>query len=128
MQISLRPSDPLPLYRQLVEQLRRQILLGILAPGSRIPPVRDLAVMARVNRNTAARAVQALEAAGLVCARVGRGTFVADDAPVRARASLGEALDALLDRTIDEARLLGADLEELPARLAARLADKEDAR
>lgn len=121
MEISLEASNPLPLYQQLVEQLRRQILLGVLEAGDRLPTVRELAVKARVNRNTAARAIQALEAAGLVHTRVGRGTFVADGARERGGAALEAALDELLDRTIEQARQLGADPATLPERLASRL-------
>ena len=121
MEITLGASNPLPLYQQLVEQLRRQILLGVLEPGDKLPTVRELAVQARVNRNTAARAVQALEAAGLVHTRVGRGTFVADDARERGGAALDAALDELLDRTIGQARQLGVDLASLPGRLESRI-------
>lgn len=121
MEISLEASNPLPLYQQLVEQLRRQILLGALEAGEKLPTVRELAVQARVNRNTAARAVQALEAAGLVHTRVGRGTFVADEARERGAAALEAALDELLDRTIEQARQLGADPATLPGRLQTRL-------
>jgi len=120
--LALDPRSPVPLYRQLFEELRRRILLGALRPGDKLPTVRELAVLARVNRNTAARAVQALEEAGLVTSRVGRGTFVAEspEGPERDRA-LARAVDELLDRLIDEVRRLGADPAELPQRLADRL-------
>ncbi len=121
MDLHLDPASPVPLYRQLFEELRRRILLGALRPGEKLPTVRELAVLARVNRNTAARAIQALEQAGLVTSRVGRGTFVTARAPASNRA-LERAVDDLLDRLIDEARRLGADPGTLPARLASRLA------
>lgn len=121
MEIYLETANPVPLYQQLVDQLRRQITLGILEPGSKLPTVRELAVLTRVNRNTAARAIQVLEANGLVNTRVGRGTFVAEDARERTSAALDGALDKLLDRTIHEAVGLGASIETLPRRLQARI-------
>ena len=124
MELHLDPSDPTPLYRQLFDELRRRILVGTLGPGDRLPTVRELAVLARVNRNTAARAVQALEEEGLVTSRVGRGTFVTDRPRTGPDPALDRALDDLLDRLIDDSRRLGADPSTLPRRLAARLRER----
>ena len=121
MTFTLDPSNPLPLYRQLAAALRRQIDLGALRAGERVPTVRELAVLARVNRNTAARAIQTLEAAGLVTTRVGQGTFVAADA-VPMTTDLGaDGVDHALDDALDKALQHGASLDELPRRLAARI-------
>jgi len=120
--LALDTRSPVPLYRQLFEELRRRILLGALRPGDKLPTVRELAVLARVNRNTAARAVRALEEAGLVTSRVGRGTFVTHrPGGPGTDPALSRAVDELLDRLIDEVRRLGADPAGLPDRLAARL-------
>lgn len=80
MNLTLDPQNPASLFRQLADALRREISRGTWRPGERVPTVRDLAVMARVNRNTASRAIQALEATGLVSSRVGQGTFVTEQA------------------------------------------------
>ena len=74
--IDVDPRSPVPLYLQMVEQIRRLMAMGALRPGDRLPPVRELAARARINRNTAARAIQTLEAQGLLRTRVGQGTFV----------------------------------------------------
>jgi len=58
--IEIDPQSPVPLYLQIADQVRRLIALGALEPGERIPTVRELAGHARVNRNTAARAIQHL--------------------------------------------------------------------
>jgi GntR family transcriptional regulator len=126
--IDVDPRNPLPLYLQLIEQLRRQIVLGALRPGDRLPTVRELAARARVNRNTAARAIQALEGQGLVWTRVGQGTFVADDAAEARSAAHRAALEAALDRLIDEASSLGAELARLPEGLARRIEAREGER
>jgi len=119
--IEIDPTSPIPRYLQIVEQVRRLIALGALRPGDRLPTVRELAVTIRVNRNTAARAFQQLEAEGMVVTRVGQGTFVSA-APERVdRAKREENVDGLLDRLIVEAHTLGVPLEELGWRLSRRI-------
>lgn len=117
----LDPTSPVPLYAQIVERIRRLVAVGALRPGDRFLTVRDLAARARVNRNTAARAVQELERAGVLRTRVGQGTFVADGVPAidaaRREALLGEALD----RVVSEAHGLGVPLEELSWKLSRRI-------
>ena len=122
MELDLDPSSPIPLYLQLVEQVRRLVALGALRPGDQLPTVRELAVRTRVNRNTVGRAIQNLERDGVVRTRVGQGTFVVADGassidPARREKSLEEALDRLLI----EAHTLGVPLEELGWRLSRRI-------
>jgi len=119
--VPIDPASDIPLYRQLVEQIRNLIASGAVRPGERIPPVRELAEATRVNRNTAARAVQQLESLGLVRARVGQGTFVRRPREVIDRAAVSCAIEGKLDRLIVEAHLLGAPLEELGWQLARRI-------
>jgi GntR family transcriptional regulator len=121
MELDLDPTSPVPLYRQIVEHVRRLVALGALEGGDRLPPVRDLAARARVNRNTVARAVQELERAGVVRTRVGQGTFVVDGRPRIDPGRRDESLDRALDRVVVEARTLGVPLEELGWRLARRI-------
>lgn len=119
--IEINPASPIPLYRQIVDQVRRLIALGALRPGEKLPTVRDLAVTARVNRNTAARAVQQLEAEGLVRTRVGQGTFVEESEGRIDRTGRDAALDESIDRLVVEAHTLGVPLEELGWRLSRRV-------
>jgi GntR family transcriptional regulator len=99
--IELDPASPLALYLQIAEQVRRLVALGALRPGDRLPTVRELAVSTRVNRNTAARAIQQLEGEGIVRTRVGQGTFVADGADRIGRARRPfEELGPRLERSI----------------------------
>ena len=119
--IEIDPASPTPLYLQIAEQVRRLIALGALRPGDRLPAIRELAVRARVNRNTAARAVQALEAEGLVRTRVGQGTFIEEPPEPVDRARREAAVDERIDRLLVEARTLGMPLEELGWRLSRRI-------
>lgn len=68
-----------PIYAQLVAGIRLRIIMGEYPAGSRIPPVRELAMEAGVNPNTMQRALQELERAGLVMSCRTSGRFVTDD-------------------------------------------------
>ena len=87
MRISLQReggAERLPVYRQIAEQIRRQIEAETLAVGSRLPPIRDLAKSLQVHRDTVALAYEELASAGMVEATVGRGTFVSASNGVKA--------------------------------------------
>jgi GntR family transcriptional regulator len=119
--IDIDPASPIPLYLQIAECFRRLIALGALKPGDRLPAVRDLAIRVRVNRNTAARAIQHLEGEGLVRTQVGQGTFVERAPQAVDAARRGALVDDLIDRLITEALTLGEPLEQLGPRLAKRV-------
>jgi len=119
--IEIDPASPIPRYLQIVQQIRRLVALGALRPGERLPTVRELAVLARVNRNTAARAVHRLESEGLVRTQVGQGTFVAAAPEPVDRARREESVDEMIDRLLIEAHTLGMPLEELGWRLSRRI-------
>ena len=68
-----------PIYSQLVDQIKLRIITGHYPPGSRIPPVRELALEAGVNPNTMQRAMQELERQGMVFSHRTSGRFVTED-------------------------------------------------
>jgi GntR family transcriptional regulator len=115
------PSSPVALYLQIAERVRKLIALGALRPGDRIPTVREIAVEARVNRNTAARAVQYLESEGLVSTRIGRGTFVEAVEPTADRETVDTRIDEAIDRLLVDARTVGLPFDDLRHRLDRRI-------
>jgi GntR family transcriptional regulator len=121
MLLALDPRNPIPLYLQIVEHVRRLLAMGALKPGDRFLTVRELGVKARVNRNTAARAVAEMERDGLVRTRVGQGTFIAETAPTMAPKEREVALDAAVEKLLVEAHALGVPPEELGWRLQRKL-------
>ena len=121
MILDLDPQSPIPLYLQIVEQVRRLLALGALKPGDRFLTVRELGVRARVNRNTAARAVAEMERGGLVRTRVGHGTFISETASTMAPKEREAALDAAIETLLVEAHTLGVPPEELGWRLQRKL-------
>lgn len=68
-----------PIYVQLVEKLRMEIISGHLQPGDRIPSVRELALLVKVNPNTMQKALVELENEGLLYTERTNGKFVTDD-------------------------------------------------
>lgn len=112
MLIRLDPADARPLYQQIVDEVRRAVVLGTLAPGDPLPSVRALATELRVNPNTIQQAYRELERAGVAYSRRGQGTFVAPtDAPAE-RESLARDV---AERALRDARRYGIEPDELVA-------------
>ncbi len=113
MQIQISPSDGVPIYQQIVSQVRYLIAAGRLQPGDELPPIRVLAEQLTVNPNTVARAYLELEHAGIVTKRHGSGTYVSEtrnSVPQREKIRiLSKRVDALLA----EAGQLDVELSEL---------------
>jgi GntR family transcriptional regulator len=76
MLISVDANDPRPLYVQIVDDVRRALVLGSLAVDEALPSVRQLAGELRINPNTVSQAYRELEREGVVEVRRGQGTFV----------------------------------------------------
>ena len=86
MQLTINTADPRPIYVQIMDEVRRAIVLDTLRPEDPLPSVRQLAGDLRVNPNTVAQAYRELERSGTVYVRRGQGTFVAPQPPVHADA------------------------------------------
>jgi GntR family transcriptional regulator len=76
MLISVDANDPRPLYVQIVDDVRRALVLGSLGVDEALPSVRQLAGELRINPNTVSQAYRELEREGVVEVRRGQGTFV----------------------------------------------------
>jgi GntR family transcriptional regulator len=74
----INPSSGEPIYRQLIEQVERFIVSGMLSAGDELPSVRQLAINLEINPMTISKAYSILEAKELLERRRGRGMFVAD--------------------------------------------------
>ena len=77
--IQLNYRDARPIYSQIADHLRQQILTGILEEGDRLPSVRDLAGQLSINPNTIQRAYRLLEFNGWIVTIPGKGCFVCDN-------------------------------------------------
>ena len=74
--VHLDYRDARPIYLQIVEGYRAQILSGVLQPGEKLPSVRELAMELSINPNTIQRAYRQLEALGWIATVPGKGCFV----------------------------------------------------
>lgn len=75
----VNPRSKQPLYEQLVEQLRRQIMLGVMGAGAAMPSVRQLATELGINPNTIQKAYRRMEAEGMIVSVPGKGSYVSED-------------------------------------------------
>ncbi|MFH1739828.1 MAG: GntR family transcriptional regulator [bacterium] len=103
MIITVDLSNPKPTYLQIVEAIRRAVATGALKPGDQLPTIRDVAIQARVNRNTVSRAYLELEHQGLVRSRQGSGSYISDDGPSLAREERVRVLKRMSDELALEA-------------------------
>lgn len=87
--------DPLPIYEQLKQECKRLILSGIIAPGEKLPSVRELAGSLSINPNTIQRAYRELEADGYLISVPGKGSFAAESSPCRRRKAGAPRADPL---------------------------------
>ncbi len=112
----------LPIYTQIVEQIRRMLASGELEPGDQLPTVRQLATDLRVNFNTVARAYRLLDEAGLISTQQGRGTYIWEKPGLEAAQELRrQALTELTRQYLEAAAGLGFDQQEVAQNFAEEL-------
>lgn len=108
MNITLDLRSNIPIYLQIVEQVRQLVASGSLKPDDQLPTVRALASELRVNFNTVARAYRLLDEAGIISTQQGRGTYILDEPAGKIAEHLRLAsLNALARRFLDESSRLG---------------------
>jgi GntR family transcriptional regulator len=113
MVFSVDAASRLPIYQQLVLQVREGIARGDLQPEERLASVRQLSSELTVNPNTVARAYTELEREGLLVSRPGLGIFVARQKTELTKAARDRRLADLLDRCLTEAVHLGYSADEV---------------
>ena len=104
----------LPIYAQIVEQIRHMLAGGKLKQGDQLPTVRQLATDLRVNFNTIARAYRLLDEAGLISTQQGRGTYIWETpTPETTQKLRRQELEELTHHYLSEAAALGFSIEEV---------------
>ena len=107
-----------PVYRQLIDQVRMGIASRSLAAGDQLPTVRQLAVDLAINPNTVMRAYRELELGGLLETHQGTGTFISDKKPEKKSAERERQLAQLAGECAARAGAAGFTVEELIDRLS----------
>lgn len=108
----VNPKSKQPLYEQLVEQLRRQLILGGMEAGAAMPSVRQLATELGINPNTIQKAYRRMEAEGMIMSVPGKGSFVSDDLAEMLKRQRTEQM-AQLRRSIQTCREMGLMKSEI---------------
>ena len=113
--IHLDYRDPRPIYEQIRQEFTRLILSGAIAPGEKLPSVRELAGALSINPNTIQRAYRELESSGYVISVPGKGSFAAEARPLQEQKK--RELFGKIAALCFEAYTLGATREELLAHI-----------
>jgi len=103
----------MPVYRQIMDQVRGGIASGALAAGDQLPTVRQLAVDLEINPNTVVRAYRELEFGGLLETHQGTGTFISTQKMKRSDAERDRQLTQIVGDCIARAGAAGFTVEEL---------------
>jgi GntR family transcriptional regulator len=113
MQLHISAQDGVPIYLQIVNQVKYLVAAGRIGPGEELPPIRTLAEQLVINPNTVARAYLELERAGFVTKRHGSGTYVSDGGSRLARRERVKILAKRADALLAEAAHMGIELDEI---------------
>lgn len=114
LHLHINPTSGLPVYIQIVDQVRRAVAIGVLKPGERLPTVKHIAEDLVVNPATVSRSLRELEHLQIIQSLPGRGAVVQADAVSTAAASgARDVVSASMEATIREARALGVNESEL---------------
>lgn len=125
MLVTLDTRDLRPLYLQIMDEIRRAVVVGKLKPEDPLPSVRDLASDLAINPRTVSQAYQELEREEVVYVKRGQGTFVAPTTRKNSRERQHLAR-ALAKRTLIEARRSGLDVDELIATIKGVAAEERE--
>ncbi|MDD2629661.1 MAG: GntR family transcriptional regulator [Limnochordia bacterium] len=125
-EIVIRNSSEKPLYEQIKDQIKAQIIRGELAAGDQLPSMRYLAKELRISVITTKRAYDDLEQEGFIVSVQGKGSFVAAQNPEFLREEHLRNIEAHLAKALDLARLSGIPVSELKELLDVLNTEGED--
>ncbi len=116
------PSLGVPIYLQLMEQVKHAVATGALRPGEQLPGIRPLAEELVINPNTVAKAYRELEHQGVIELRHGAGAFVTESAKARKAPDAIRAAQPLIASAVERLRARGLSDEEIRRLFEAELA------
>lgn len=112
--LTVDPRSGVPIYLQVIEQVKRSVAIGVLAAGEQLPTVKQLALDLTINPNTVAKAYRELERDGVIETSPGRGSFVKSNGvrDTTKAAALDVARDAI-EGAVREAKSIGLGAEDI---------------
>jgi GntR family transcriptional regulator len=124
---SVNPQSGVPIYRQLMEQIRRMISSGQMGPGDALPSVRELAVTHAVNPMTISKAYSLLEAEGLLERQRGKATIVSrDGGSAENKKERLRRLQPSIDQLVTAARQLQLGSDDVISALRKNLENRDE--
>jgi GntR family transcriptional regulator len=118
--IVIQPGSPVPIYRQIVEQVCAAALDGRLREDEALPSVRALAEQLLINPNTVARAYADLARDGIIESRPGRGMFLSERRRIYSSAERTRRMEQAVSTFVSEAFVLGYEPHEIVDFVARR--------
>jgi len=109
---SLSFDDRMPIYRQIILQFNRAFVRGDIVPGDRIPSIRELSALLRVNTNTVQRVYQEMERDGMINSKRGTGYYFTEDSKMTDKIRR-ELTRESLHRFVEEMGALGLKKNEI---------------
>lgn len=113
MQIRISEHDGVPIYLQIVNQVKNLVASGRLQPEEELPSIRGLAEQLLINPNTVARAYRELEVAGIVTKKRTTGSYISASTPEMTKEERIEAIAPKVESLVLEASHLGLTSEEV---------------
>ncbi|MEJ8545674.1 GntR family transcriptional regulator [Brevibacillus borstelensis] len=107
------PRSDIPIYQQIIQQIKEAVAKGLIAPGEKLPSVRELAGRIAINPNTIAKAYQELEREGVIETLRGRGTFAAALSSGVGDEMKRRSIEGFMEKILVEAHYLQLGKEEL---------------
>jgi len=111
--LTVDPRSGVPIYLQIIEQIKRSVALGILQAGEQLPTVKQLAIDLTVNPNTVARAYRELEREQVIETSPGRGSFVRSNGVTESPKVAADIGRDALDVALREAKSVGLARNEI---------------
>ncbi len=125
MKIFVDTRSGIPIYKQIVQQIEKGLMGGLLKPGDQLPTVREVALDLTVNPNTVARAYRELEYAGVIESIQGRGSFITADLPRPSGEDKEKIIKKEIEDLVREARQLNVSPEKLEKMLKKALENEQ---
>jgi DNA-binding transcriptional regulator YhcF (GntR family) len=125
MDLTIDTASRIPIYRQIVDRIARDISLGILPPGCQLPTVRLLAGRSSISHGTIKHAYDMLEREGLIKKSRGSGTFVAFPKEIERGGAKVKAL-AAIDQLLDEMEQLAFSPKDIRIFMDLKLREREE--
>ncbi|WP_188206732.1 GntR family transcriptional regulator [Alkalibacillus aidingensis] len=113
MHILLEPTSHYPIYEQIIQQVKANILRGVVMAGDQVPSVREMSAQLTVNPNTVSKAYKELEREGVFVTYRGKGTFISEDVQELVHKREVKLLKEQAEQIVATAKQVGVTKEEM---------------